>query len=113
MLQTVSALLSKQEELNDALEQIKEHNWMVSSWDVCSMFGHMQNHNLKVRLHTVLTWAWCLKCKERIDPWELWKLLQCGMQTFCQRKIFQSFFIDFYILIISKSTESFSFCLFE
>lgn len=51
MLQTVSALLSKQEELNDALEQIKEHNWMVSSWDVCSMFGHMQNHNLKVIAH--------------------------------------------------------------
>jgi hypothetical protein len=64
-------------------------------------------------LDTVLTWAWCLKCKKEIDPWELWKLLQCGMQTYRQRKIFQSFFIDFYILIISKSTESFSFCLFE
>jgi hypothetical protein len=51
MLQTVSALLSKQEELNDALEQIKEYNWMVSSWDVCSMFGHMQNYNLKVIAH--------------------------------------------------------------
>ncbi|CAK9234199.1 unnamed protein product [Sphagnum jensenii] len=31
---TVSALLSKQEELNDVLEQIKEHNWMkkVQCW---------------------------------------------------------------------------------